>query len=199
MDAPITVNKDLQDDFELKMKNVKGLRYFSAESVFGWDRNFASSENLDFYVSTRTGYNIVNRSLRKTTENYFNQSTRARLTWVAWKGLVYRTDLSHQLNTGLSTGFNTNYLIWNMSIGKKVFANQRGEISLSVFDLLKQNVSIRRNVTDILVEDVQSNVLQRYFMLTFTYNLRHFSGGAKSEADFQQPGGEDRSRGRGRN
>ena len=156
------------------------------------------SENLDFYLSTRSGYNIVNRSLRKTTENYFNQSTRARLTWVIWKGLVYRTDLTHQLNTGLSTGYNTNYMIWNMSIGKKVFANQRGEISLSVFDLLKQNISIRRNVTDILVEDVQSNVLQRYFMLTFTYNLRHFSGGAKSEADFEQSGNSDRSRGRGR-
>ena len=158
------------------------------------------SENLDFYLSSRSGYNIVNRSLRKTTENYFNQSTRARLTWVIWKGLVYRTDLSHQLNTGLSTGFNTNYMIWNMSIGKKVFANQRGEISLSVFDLLKQNVSIRRNVTDILVEDVQSNVLQRYFMLSFTYNLRHFSGGAKSEADFQQSGNSEGSRDRrGRN
>jgi hypothetical protein len=91
----------------------------------------------------------------------------------------------HQLNTGLSAGFNTNYMIWNMSIGKKIFANQRGEISLNVFDLLKQNISIRRNVTDIFVEDVQSNVLQRYFMLTFTYNLRHFSGGAKSEEDFE--------------
>ncbi|HEV7348628.1 outer membrane beta-barrel protein [Telluribacter sp.] len=143
------------------------------------------SESLDFYVSTRSGYNIVERSLRKTTENYFNQSTRMRLTWVAWKGFVYRTDLIHQLNTGLSAGFNTNYMIWNMSIGKKVFANQRGEFSLSVFDLLKQNVSIRRNVTDIFVEDVQSNVLQRYFMLTFTYNLRHFSGGA-TEKDFEQ-------------
>jgi hypothetical protein len=143
------------------------------------------SENLDFYVSTRSGYNSVQRSLRKTTENYFNQSTRFRLTWVAWKGIVYRTDLMHQLNTGLSAGFNTNYMIWNMSIGKKIFANQRGEISLNVFDLLKQNISIRRNVTDIFVEDVQSNVLQRYFMLTFTYNLRHFSGGAKSEEDFE--------------
>ncbi|GAB3171838.1 outer membrane beta-barrel protein [Telluribacter humicola] len=143
------------------------------------------SESLDFYVSTRSGYNIVNRSLRQTTENYFNQSTRMRLTWVAWKGFVYRTDLIHQLNTGLSAGFNTNYMIWNMSIGKKVFANQRGEISLSVYDLLKQNVSIRRNVTDIYVEDVQSNVLQRYFMLTFTYNLRHFSGGA-TEKDFER-------------
>lgn len=144
------------------------------------------SENLDFYVSTRSDYNTVQRSLRKTSENFFSQNSRARLTWVFWKGLVYRTDLNHRLNTGLSAGFNVNFMIWNMSVGKKIFANQRGEISLSVFDLLRQNISIRRNVTDILVEDVQSNVLQRYFMLTFTYNLRHFSGGAKSEEDFER-------------
>ena len=167
---------------------IDSLTNFTGTTSFRVGASISSniSESVDFYVSSRSGYTLVNRSLRKTTENYFNQSTRLRLTWVIWKGLVYRTDLVHQLNTGLSAGFNTNYMIWNMSVGKKVFANQRGEISLSVFDLLKQNVSIRRNVTDILVEDVQSNVLQRYFMLTFTYNLRHFSGGATSEKDFER-------------
>ncbi|WP_229580882.1 TonB-dependent receptor [Persicitalea jodogahamensis] len=174
---------------------IDSLTNYTSNTGFRLGMSLSSniSENVDFYVSTRSGYNTVNRSLRKTSENYFSQSSRARLTWVIWKGLVYRTDLNHRLNTGLSAGFNTNYMIWNMSIGKKVFANQRGEISLSVFDLLKQNISIRRNVTDILVEDVQSNVLQRYFMLSFTYNLRHFSGGAKSEADFEQRGDSDRS------
>ncbi|WP_051360088.1 TonB-dependent receptor [Adhaeribacter aquaticus] len=142
------------------------------------------SENVDFHLSTQSGYNIVQSSLRNTTNNFFNQNTRFRYNWIIWKGLVYRTDLVHQFNRGLSAGFNNSYMIWNMSIGKKVFANQRGEFSLSVYDLLKQNISIRRNVTDIYVEDVQSNVLQRYFMVSFTYNLRHFSTGA-SEKDFK--------------
>ncbi|GHB84725.1 collagen-binding protein [Persicitalea jodogahamensis] len=170
---------------------IDSLTNFTANTGFRLGVSLSSniSENVDFYVSTRSGYNTVHRSLRKTSENYFNQSSRAQLTWVIWKGLVYRTDLNHRINTGLSAGFNTNYMIWNMSIGKKLFSNQRGEISLSVFDLLKQNISIRRNVTDILVEDVQSNVLQRYFMLTFTYNLRHFSGGASSEQDFERQEG----------
>ena len=35
------------------------------------------------------------------------------------------------------------------------------------------------------VEDVQSNVLQRYFMLTFTYNLRHFSEGTSVD-DYEE-------------
>jgi hypothetical protein len=58
-----------------------------------------------------------------------------------------------------------------------VFKNQQGEISLSVNDLLKQNVSVQRNVEANYVEDVQSSVLQRFFMVTFSYNLRNYKGG----------------------
>ncbi|MEO1654336.1 MAG: hypothetical protein AAFU64_12395 [Bacteroidota bacterium] len=57
-----------------------------------------------------------------------------------------------------------------------MFKNRRGEINLSVFDLLKQNRSITRNITESYLEDVQTDVLQRYFMLTFIYNLRAFKG-----------------------
>jgi hypothetical protein len=44
--------------------------------------------------------------------------------------------------------------------------------------LLKQNQSIMRNVSDSYIEDVQYKVLQQYFMLTFTYNLRNFGTAA---------------------
>ncbi|PWJ57907.1 carboxypeptidase-like protein [Dyadobacter jejuensis] len=139
------------------------------------------SEFVDFQVSTRSGYSMVKRSLRNTHNNSFNQNTRLRLTWILWKGLVYRTDLIHTINTGLSAGYNTNYMIWNMTLGKKLFANRRGEISLNVFDLLKQNVSIKRNIADTYVQDTQSNVLQRYFLLTFTYNIRRFPDSTKGQ------------------
>ncbi|WP_025764465.1 TonB-dependent receptor [Dyadobacter tibetensis] len=137
------------------------------------------SENLDFQVSSRSGYNMVKRTLRETQNNSFSQTSRIRLTWIIWKGLVYRSDVIHQLNSGLSAGFNTNYTIWNMSIGKKILPNNRGEISLNVFDLLKQNVSVKRYISDSFVQDTQSNVLQRYFLLTFTYNIRRFPDGAE--------------------
>lgn len=136
------------------------------------------SEQVDFTVSTRSSYNIVENSLRPTlNNNYFNQTTRLRYSWIIWEGLVYRTDLNHQLNTGLSAGFDNNFLLWNMSIGKKLFKNQLGEVSINVYDLLKQNNNIRRNITETYVEDMQSNVLQRYLMVSFTYNIRNFSKG----------------------
>ncbi|MDO1445243.1 outer membrane beta-barrel protein [Rhodocytophaga aerolata] len=157
------------------------------------------SEKLDFTLSTRSSYNIVRNSLRPAlNNNFFNQSSRARLSWIIWEGIVFRTDLNHQVNTGLSAGYDNNYLLWNMSIGKKLFKNQRGEVSLNVYDLLKQNISINRNVTELYVEDVQSNVLQQYFMLTFTYNIRRFSTGASAK-DFGNNSDEERNDRNGRN
>ena len=59
---------------------------------------------------------------------------------------------------------------------------QRGEISLMVYDLLGENANVRRNITETFIEDIQSNVLQRYVMLSFTYNLRRFSKGMDENA-----------------
>ncbi|MFT2009832.1 outer membrane beta-barrel protein [Pontibacter sp. 13R65] len=135
------------------------------------------SEEIDFNISTRSNFNVVeNTLLPGNNNNYFNQGTSARLNWIFLKGLVYRTELSHQVNKGLAAGYDNNFALWNMSISKKLFEEEQGEISLSVNDVLNQNNNIRRNVTELYVEDVQSNILQRYFMLTFTYSLRHFAG-----------------------
>ncbi len=140
------------------------------------------SEKIDFNISTNSSYNFVQNSLQgQSNSNYFTQSTNLKYNWIFGPGLVYRTELHHQYNAGLSEGYNANYLLWNMSISKKLFPNQQGEISLSVNDLLNQNVSVQRNITAQYVEDVQSSVLQRFFMLTFTYNLRNFSGSAPAE------------------
>jgi hypothetical protein len=70
--------------------------------------------------------------------------------------------------------------LWNAGLGYKFLKNQQGEIRLSVFDILGQNQSITRNVTELYIEDTQTNLLQRYFMLTFTYNIKMFKTKAVS-------------------
>lgn len=143
------------------------------------------SEKIDFNISTSSGYNIVENSLRPMLNtNYFNQSTRLRYSWIFLDGFIYRTNLNHQVNRGLSAGYDNSYLLWNMSLGKKFLKNDLAEVSLNVYDLLGQNNNIDRNVTELYIEDRQSAVLQRYFMLSFTYNIRHFSKGTSMD-DFE--------------
>lgn len=144
------------------------------------------SEKIDFYISTGSRYNIVQNSLRPALSNEsFNQITRLRYNWVFGEGFVYRTELRHQVRTGLADDFENSSLLVNMSLGKKFLKNDLAEISINVYDLLEQNNNIRRNVSELYVEDTRSTVLERYFMLTLTYNIRHFSKGA-SMSDFEE-------------
>jgi len=141
---------------------------------------FASniSTNVDFTISSRTSLNSVENSLQRAgNTNYLSQNTSLKLGWVLSGGLVYRTSIAHQFYAGLAEDFNSDYFLWNMSLGKKMLKEDRGELAITIFDLLNQNQSIVRNVTDVYIEDLRTNVLQQYFMLKFTWNFRNFNSG----------------------
>lgn len=144
----------------------------------GFSINSSISDQIDFNIWSRSSFNNVENTLNPNLNNqFFQQRFRVNFNWIIWEGIIYRLDLNHQINTGLNAGFNNNFSLINMSIGKKIFKNQRGEISLMAYDLLGQNANVRRNITETFIEDIQTNVLQRYFMVSFTYNLRRFSKG----------------------
>jgi hypothetical protein len=133
------------------------------------------SPNVDFSVSYNAGYNMVENTLQPHLDNdYFTQASGTRLSFIFLKNWVFRSDVNHLSYRGLGDDFNQDYLLWNMNFGRKLFNNNLGEITLSVFDLLDQNKNIVRNVSDSYFEDLRTNQLSRFFMLAFTYNLRNF-------------------------
>jgi hypothetical protein len=133
------------------------------------------SQYVDFTVSYSANFNQVrSNTLKSNNQDYFNHLAGLQLNLLSKKGWFFQNDLNSQLYSGLTEGFNQSYFLWNMSAGKKILKDQKGEIRLSVFDLLRQNQSIVRNVTETYIEDVQNQVLRQYFLLTFTYNLRNF-------------------------
>jgi hypothetical protein len=141
------------------------------------------SEKVDFTLSSNTSITSVNNSLQTGLNSQFtNQNSRFRIQAQPWKGLVLQTDINHQLFKGLSGGLNNNFMLWNAGIGYKFLKKRAAEIRFTAFDLLKQNNSLSRNISETYYEDVQTNVLQRFYMVTFTYNLRAFKmpeGGEK--------------------
>jgi uncharacterized membrane protein YgcG len=136
------------------------------------------SQYVDFTVSYSANISAVNNQLQPSSnDNYFSQVAGVQLNLLSKSGWFFQNQVNNQLYTGLTAGYNQNYYLWNMAAGKKFLKNQKGELKVSVFDLLKQNRSITRNVTETYIEDVQNQVLQQYFMVTFTYNLRNFGAG----------------------
>lgn len=135
------------------------------------------SQNVDFTLSSRSSYNWVINSLNTNANNeFFNQNTSLRLNLIFLKGLVFRSDINHQFYNGLADGFNQDFWLWSMSIGKKLFKKRQGEIRITVFDVLGQNNSLQRVVSDASIQSTQTNVLQQYVMATFSYKFKNFKG-----------------------
>jgi hypothetical protein len=151
---------------------------------------FASNinENVDFSLSWRTAYTIVQNSIRKELDNNYTIHTLfTRFNFVFWEGLVLSGDFTYTINRGLTGDLNRSIPLLGLGLGKR-FLNDNAEIKLSVYDLLNQNQSITRNVAANYIEDSRTNVLQRYLLLTFTYNLRSF-GGSSGGGSMMPPGG----------
>jgi hypothetical protein len=131
------------------------------------------SEDVDYAFSYSGNYNIARNSLQTELDNnYYTHTAGLKSTVTFWEGLVLRNELTNMLYTGLGDAYNQNYWLWNLSLGKKVFENQNGEIRLTVTDLLNQNTSVNRSVTETYVEDSNNQVLGRYLLLMFTYTIR---------------------------
>ncbi|MBL0355517.1 MAG: TonB-dependent receptor [Chitinophagaceae bacterium] len=133
------------------------------------------SEYIDFNISYNASFNVSSNSIQPQLNNHYTiQNAGVQLNLLSKKGWFLQNDVSNQSYKGLSAGFNQNYWLWNAAIGKKFLNKQAGELKLSVFDLLKQNRSISRTITESYIEDVQNQVLTQYFMLTFSYKLKNF-------------------------
>ncbi len=148
------------------------------------------SEYIDFNLSYSANINNATSSVqRQANNNYVNQAAGIEFNLLSKKGWFIQNDLTNQIYSGLSTGLNQNYWLWNAAIGRKFLKNRKGELKLSVFDLLKQNQSIMRTVLPNYIEDTRTRVLQQYFMLTFTYSLKNFgTAPAAGPQRWQRPG-----------
>lgn len=67
--------------------------------------------------------------------------------------------------------------IWRASISRTFLNADRGELKLSVFDILNENRGISRSSNFNFVQDTRVNTVSQYVMLSFTYSLSKFGDG----------------------
>lgn len=133
------------------------------------------SEQIDFTISSNSSYNDVTNTIQPDlNSSYLQQNSKVKLNFNPKGGFVFTAEYNNQYYTGLSDAFNQNISLLNAAIGYKFLKDKRADIRLFVFDILGQNNSIQRNITETYIEDTQTNILQRYFMLTFTYNIKKY-------------------------
>ncbi len=133
------------------------------------------SEDIDYRIGYTPTYNQTRNDVQKSlNNNYIIHNANASFYWMYYGNLFIRTDITYYYNSGLTGGVQKDYYLWNAGIGSKLFADKTGEIKLEVFDILKQNKSLTKTVSDTYIEDRNTQVLKQYVLLTFTYNLKRF-------------------------
>lgn len=179
-------------DYRITPGFVNDLR--NETNTYGYSSNvvLASniSEEIDFTVSYDLGYNIVENSLQpQLNNNYVINTAGFKGTWLPWKGLVITTEANYSSYTGLEASFNQDFMLWNAGIGYKFLKKRAGELKFTAFDILNQNTSISRTVTETYVQDNSVRVLNQYFLLTFTYTFRNFTNMKPITKDSGKRGG----------
>jgi hypothetical protein len=143
--------------------------------TLSWTTNL--KDNFDMNLSSATTYYIARNTLQPTQNlNYYTEVVSAEFTYYTKSGWLVAADFDYTYNGSRPAGYNSSVPLLNPAIAKQIFKNKQGEIRLSVFDLLNQNTSVTRSFSANYVKDTKSNVLTRYALLTFTYNLRRFAG-----------------------
>ncbi len=105
---------------------------------------------------------------------YITHTVTMDFFWNWPKRLIIENNIQYNYNSRIAPGFRKGITSWNMAVNYALFRNQQGMLRFAVYDLLKQNTSVSRSITQTFIQDTQVEVLQRYCMLSFIYNLRKF-------------------------
>jgi len=136
-------------------------------------------DKFDLTLSGGVAYNKAKYSLQSSlNNNYLTQDYGIDAGWQLPKSFYLSTDFRYTISSQRSAGFNAKVPLWNASFSKLFLKYNRGELKLSVYDLLNENQAIVRNTNSNYIEDQNNRVLKRFFLLGFTYSLNKMSANA---------------------
>ncbi|HET7003432.1 MAG TPA: TonB-dependent receptor [Puia sp.] len=165
--------------------------------TISWTTNI--KKNFDMNFSSTSKYNINYRSAipgqykgPQTNLNAFSQAFSVELTAYTNNGWLIAATLDYTYTNNHAAAYNASVPLLNPSIAKQLFKKKNGELRLSVFDLLNQNTSVSKSVTSSQESYTRTNVITRYAMLTFTYNLNNFADPKQKRMPGFLPRGGDR-------
>jgi hypothetical protein len=153
---------------------------FSVSQSLGLNLDVKEKLNMEF--RGRFTYNSVTYSGQEKQKNnlnstYYSQNYSADVNYYLMSSLILSSRFNYTINSGLANGYNISIPLWNAALAWQMFEKKNGELRFSVNDILNQNSNISRSIGENYISDSRTEILQRYFLLTFTFNFNRF--GAK--------------------
>jgi hypothetical protein len=100
---------------------------------------------------------------------------------VHWpRKITWQSNLLSRYNNQVAPGLPKTNTLWNAAFAISLLRDQKGQLKLSIYDILNSNNSYSRYTTENQIIDQKTNVLNRYVMLTFIYSFRDMGGAPKN-------------------
>lgn len=131
------------------------------------------SENIDFTIKTRSQVDFAQSDIFENTQ-IFNQRTQAKINYIFGEHWQINSSIVHRHYNTFGGKPIDDFFSWNASFGYKFLKDNRGELSVTLYDILNSNVSISQFYNTNSYTQRESLALQRFFMLNFRYNIRDF-------------------------
>lgn len=142
---------------------------------------------LTVYPSYRFTYNQTsyeNYRIEKSS-NFFHRAGLEATSYFP-ENWVFGNDFGYNYNSNIADGFRKDFFMWNMSLAYS-FWNKKMTAKIKVYDLLNQNTSNSRQISDIAIIDTEDIILKRYVMFSLSYKLQDFGGKSDKEQENKRP------------
>lgn len=153
-----------------------------------------SYSNDWFYGQLRgtTSYSHTRYSLEHlASQKSFRYNAFYNMQFTLPKSFSISTDIRYTANRGLSNGYNKDEVMWNAQFSKSFLKGNRGQIRLTLTDILRQRLNINRDIGANYLSDSETNALTSYFLLTFSYRMSAMGQrGGRSSGFRGRPDGE---------
>lgn len=138
-----------------------------------------SLENLkkkivDWSVGTDFTAGKTQGALEGANQDFTNQTYYLETTIYFLEKWSVSSTYDYQVYKGASFADSQEVQLWEASIQKNVMKNDRGELKVSVFDILNQNQGISRTTNFNFIQEERIASIGTYYMLSFTYRLSAF-------------------------
>ena len=134
------------------------------------------------YAINKTQYSQSNFSDRQTNSLGFQLRGRNYF----FKDLTLGYQLRKTVNSGFDNNIVRNPTILRLYTEYRFMKGNNATIRFEGNDILNENTGISRDVFDNIIVDRQINRLGRYFMLSFSYRINKFGGGAGPSSNQNQ-------------
>ncbi|AQG78319.1 TonB-dependent receptor domain-containing protein [Spirosoma montaniterrae] len=130
-------------------------------------------EWLTFYGRANLGYANTRYSLNAgQNQTIINNTYAGDLNLKLPRGIYLTTSLNYRVYRNYRFDFDQQIPIWNASAYHILGKAKKAEIRLSAVDLLNRNVAVSQYAGQNFVTNERIETLARYFLLSFTYNMR---------------------------